>query len=576
MKISHTTEPSERIDATEYARARVKNRMEAAAKQRAFGFDAANVTRLNADWMRSPQSADSELRYSLRNLRFRGRQQERNSDWMRKSLSLFEDNVVGATGILLQMKIYDKVQDPATKAIVRKLNSRACELIEMAWKEQCEPANYTVTRKHSDVETDKLTVRSVARDGDIIKRKVRGYPNKYRYALQVLEADYLDDFRSDTQTLPNGNQIRMGVEVNQWKVPVAYWLMTQHPGDFNYGWDAQGATFRLPAEDVIHPFIQERPEQSRGYPWYVAAMNRDNMLKGYEEAALVASRAAACKTIMYEHDRPQIGQPGAGYTGPEGDQWRPQESMEPGTSQDLPMGTKAVLLDPKHPTDNYQMFVNQQLRAYASSVGQSYVSLSNNLSEVNFSSIRAGLLDEREGYKGVQNWYVSEDKNLVFEDWLEWVLLNGFIPGLKASEIDYLNQKIFRCRRWDWVDPMKDVQAAVLAIDSGLDTKSSVIGNRGGDYEPVMEELAYEKDFEETLGLDFSDAPPSEGLAGEEEKGEGKAKPEPGANRLNPHHAKQPRDDDGTWTQAEKDALKGILEMLQEMMKKPTAHLNGK
>lgn len=580
MKIHHTTEPSERIDATEYARARVKRRQEQLQK-RAFGFDGANVTRLNADWMRSPQSADSELRYSLRNLRFRCRQLERNSDWMRKSLSLFEDNIVGATGILLQMKIYDKVTDPVTKEMVRKLNNRACELIEQAWREQCKPENYTVSGKHSDVETDKLTIRSIARDGDILKRKIRGFPNKFRYALQLLEADYLDDFRTDTVTLPNGNQVRMGVEVDQWKRPVAYWLMTQHPGDFNYGWDAQGSTNRVPAEECIHPYVQERPEQSRGYPWYVAAMNRDNMLKGYEEASLVASRAAACKTIMYEHDRPQIGQPGAGYAGPEGNQWRPQEAMEPGTTQDLPMGTHANLLDPKHPTDNYPAFVKQQLRAYASSVGQSYVSLANDLEGVNFSSIRAGLLDEREGYKGVQNFYVSEDKNLVFEDWLEWVLLNGLIPGLRAVDLDYLNQKIFKCRRWDWVDPLKDINAAVTAIEAGLDTRSNVIGERGGDYEDVMQELNYESEFQENLGLDFASAQPASDkgtFPDAEQDANGQPKEDAPAKddkRRNPHHAKQPRTPMGKWTAAEKIQLEGLLSVIQKLLAEGKTSWNG-
>lgn len=565
MKTRPATQPAmmDWADATDMARARVKLRKEEMQK-RAFGFDAANVTRLNADWMRSPQSADSELRYSLRNMRFRARALERNSDWMRKSLSLFEDNVVGANGILLQMKIYDKVSDPVTKEIVRKLNSRACEIVEAAWHEQCKPENYTVSEKHSDVETDKLTVRSVARDGDLIKRKIRGFPNKFRYALQVLEADYLDDFRTDTVTLRNGNQVRMGVEVDKWKRPVAYWLLTQHPGDFNYGWDAQGSTFRLPAEEVIHPFICERPEQSRGYPWYVAAMNRDNMLKGYEEASLVAARAQACKMIFYEHDRPLMGQTGAGYSGPEGDQWRPQESMQPGTSEDLPMGTKANLIDPKHPTDNYPAFVKQQLRAYASSVGQSYVSLSNDLEGVNFSSIRAGLLDEREGYKGVQNWYVSEVKNLVFEDWLEWVLLNGLLPGLRASDLDYLNQKIFKCRRWDWVDPLKDIQAAVLAIDSGLDTKSNVIGERGGDYEDVMTELAYEQTFEENLGLDFSKAPASEGLAGEEEDDDKTGK----ENGSSKEGGKKVND-------AERVQLEGLLTAIQRLLASGETSWNG-
>lgn len=553
----------EPVDVTALASARAKTRMENAARTRAFGFDGANVTRLNQDWTRSPQSADSELRYALRNMRFRCRQLERNNDWLRKGLALFEDNIVGSTGILLQMKIYDRVTDPVTKEIVRKLNTRACEIIEAAWKEQCEPCNYTVTKNQSDVAADKLIVRSIVRDGDILVRKVKGYDNRFGYSIQLLEADYLDDFYSESRTLANGNQVRMGVEVNYWKCPVAYWILTQHPGDFNYGWDAQGKRERIDAKDILHPYIMERPEQSRGYPWFVAAMNKLNMLGGYEEAELVASRIAACKGVYYEHDRPQVGTVQGGYNGPNSDVWQPQETMEPGQSVDLPMGTKAVVVDPQHPNSNYAPFSKQLLRAVASSIGVSYVSLANDLEGVNFSSIRAGLLDERESYKGVQNFYVTDTKKPVFEDWLEWVLLNGLLPGMKAKDVDYLNQKVFKCRRWDWVDPKNDINAAILAIGAGLDTKSNVIGNKGGDYEDTMAELSYEKEFEENLGLDFSgevaQAPGEVPAEGEGAPPEDKKKPA----RANPHHAKQPRHESGKWKQEELQKVDSLLEIMQ-------------
>lgn len=563
-------------DITDIARARAKNRMEAMAKGRAFGFDGANVTRLNNDWMRSPQSADSELRYALRNLRFRCRQLERNNDWFRKGLGLFEDNIVGANGILLQMKIYDAVKDPVAKEIVRKLNSKACEQIEKAWFEQCRPENYTTFGNLSSTDADKLVIRSIVRDGDILPRKIHGIKNKFGYAIQLLEADYLDDFYSESRTLPNGNQVRMGVEVDGWKKPVAYWLLTQHPGDFNYGWDAQGMRTRVEADECLHPYVMERPEQSRGYPWFVSAMNRLNMLGGYEEAELVAARIAACKGVYYEHDRPQIGARDGGYNGPDSSTWQPEETMEPGQAIDLPMGTKAVVVDPQHPNSNFPSFSKQQLRAVAASVGVSYVSLANDLEGVNFSSIRAGLLDERESYKGVQGFFVSSYKNPMFEDWLEWVLLGGLLPGLRASDIDYLNQKVFKCRRWDWVDPLKDINAAVTAIEAGLDTRSNVIANRGGDYEDTMQELKYEKGYEEGLGLDFGEAQPASGKGAfpdDEKEGEGaspkddskkkKALRELLDKRVNPDHAKQPRRKDGKWKEDDMNKVESLLEIMK-------------
>lgn len=508
---SYTPGPNEQVDMTDFVRTRVTHRREEAAqKKRAFGFNGANVTRLNQDWIRSPQSADSELRYALRNLRFRCRELERNNDWFRKLLSLFEDNVVSSTGIKLQMKIYDMVKDPQTKEMVRQLDSRSCEIIEAAWKEQCAPANYTVTRKLSDIAADKLVMRSIVRDGDVLERKVRGYKNKFKYAIQILEADYLDDFYSDSRTLPNGNQIRMGVEVDVWKCPVAYWMLVQHPGDFNYGYENISERIRVPADEILHPFVMERPEQSRGYPWAVAAMNRFNMLGGYEEAELVAARMAACKGVYYTTDRPQMGDVSGGYAGQTDSQYVPMESLEPGINETLPMGMKPMVVDLQHPNANFPAFSKQQLRAAASSCGVSYISLANDLEGVNYSSIRAGLLDERETYKGVQTFVIDDSKNPIFEDWLEWVLLGGLLGiTLKPKDFDRLNQKQFKARRWDWVDPLKDINAAVTAIEAGLSTRSEVIGNKGGNYEDVMTELHYEAGFEAKLDLNFGAAQPS-------------------------------------------------------------------
>lgn len=571
----------DQIDATALAVARAKNRMEQRHRERTFGFQGANVTRLNNDWWRSPQSADSEMRYALRNLRFRCRELERNNDWMRKLLHLFEDNVVGSTGIQLQMKIYDMVKDPATKEMVRKLDSRSCEIIESAWREQCSPANYTVTRDMSAIRSDRLIIRSIVRDGDILLRKIRGYSNRFRYAIQILEADYLDDFYSDMRTLPNGNQVRMGVEVDAWKCPAAYWVLTQHPGDFNYGWDAQRGRFRLPAEECIHPFVRERPEQSRGYPWPVASMNRLNMFGGYEEAEVVAARLAACKGGFYEHDRPQVGEFGGGYQGQtDGQSWQPLQEMQPGQYEDLPMGTKFKPNDPQHPHSNFPAFSKQQLRAVASSCGVSYNSLASDLENVNFSSIRAGLLDERETYKGTQNFYIETSKNPYFEDWLEWVLLGEMLPGLpklSAANIEYLNQKVWRGRRWDWVDPLKDINAAVTAIEAGLETRSENISDRGGDFEEIMDELAYEKDVIEDKGLDFASAQPSTQKPNfpdqekpEEEQDQEEIKKTKSLRELlskrkraNPHHAKQPRHPNGKWKEADLQNISTLLEIMK-------------
>ncbi|MBT7026249.1 MAG: phage portal protein [Verrucomicrobia bacterium] len=50
---------------------------------------------------------------------------------------------------------------------------------------------------------------------------------------------------------------------------------------------------RIPASEIIHPFITDRIAQTRGTPWMVSAMTRLQMLGAYEEAELPHPRWAS-------------------------------------------------------------------------------------------------------------------------------------------------------------------------------------------------------------------------------------------------------------------------------------------
>ena len=113
------------------------------------------------------------------------------------------------------------------------------------------------------------------------------------FALQVLEADYLVD--EDMPAAKEGNFIRMGIEVDGFLRPQAYHFFTQHPGDTSMGVGrGQGIKrIRVPANEVIHLFIPERPSQTRGVSWFASALMRLHMLQGYEEAEVVRARASS-------------------------------------------------------------------------------------------------------------------------------------------------------------------------------------------------------------------------------------------------------------------------------------------
>ena len=87
----------------------------------------------------------------------------------------------------------------------------------------------------------------------------------------------------------------MGVEIDARRKPVAYHLYKNHPNDLGTG--QSNETIRVPADEVIHAFIRQRPEQTRGYPFVASVMSNIKMLNGYYEAEIVAARVSSAKMV---------------------------------------------------------------------------------------------------------------------------------------------------------------------------------------------------------------------------------------------------------------------------------------
>jgi capsid protein len=111
---------------------------------------------------------------------------------------------------------------------------------------------------------------------------------------------------------------------------------------------------------------------------------------------------------------------------------------------------------------------------------------------VNYSSLRSGAIEERDSWKVIQDWFIENVMNPIFSEWLKWALLTGQIP-LPYAGYNKFNAPEFRARGFDWVDPSKDIDADIKAINEGLETRSAVCARRGIDFEETLEELANEQ-----------------------------------------------------------------------------------
>lgn len=461
-----------------------------AEKKLSRSYESAKISRLNWGWLAPVSTQDSENKRYLPTLRARSRELCRNNDYARKYIKMVSANIVGSTGIKLQAKVLNDGGSPDTLA-----NQK----IEEAWKDWGRRGRCTVDGKLAWVDLQNLAVESVARDGEVLLRKIGNWDgNKFRFALQVLEADYLDDQKDSKNTvLSSGNVIRQGVEFNSWGQPVAYYIRRKHPGDYlqtNLGQEVD----RIPASEIIHLFVTERAGQSRGVPWMHTAMRRLDQVGEYEEAEIVAARLGASSCGFFKRNPTSMSQ-----MIPDGKTDSGEMVMDavPGTFRELPPGIELDQFSVDHPTTQYGDFIKASLRGAAAGLLVSYANLACDLRDVNYSSIRAGLLEERDLWRTMQTWLVNNFNDLVFAEWLRNSLLSQAVQLPFAKYEKFLSVK-WQPRGWRWVDPEKDIKASILELQANLNTRRRIIEeNYGEDFEDTIFELSEEEKLLEQYGL---------------------------------------------------------------------------
>lgn len=462
-------------------------------KKSVRNYHGAAMSHLTSLWSTTSRSADADIRNDLVALRSRSRVLAKDNDYMRSFLRSVVTNVVGHNGFSLRMRIKDangEFDQLANKAIADAFK---------AWSKR---KNCDIAKKLSFVGLCQLMVRTLARDGEVLVRKVRGRKiNKFGFALQLLAIDRLEVTLN--QTMSNGNLVRMGVEIDSFGCPIAYHLRTDHPGDNVYRSQNGSRYERVPASDLLHVFIQEDPEQTRGVPWVVSAMTRLNHLGAFDEAAVIAARIGASKMGWFKKsDAGMPGVPGA----EESDIGDFTQEASPGEFGILPDGYDFVGFDPDYPHANYAPFTKACLRGISSGIGVNYNSFASDLEGVNYTSLRAGVLTERDYWMLLQNFFIDAVLEDIQEDWLKVSLLLEAITlpngtALPATKYEKFNQAQFMGRRWPWVDPLKDLQASALAIDEKLASRSEIHAEQGSDFIACAEELAAEEKVLKSYGL---------------------------------------------------------------------------
>jgi len=313
---------------------------------------------------------------------------------------------------------------------------------------------------------------------------------------QLLQSEMLPFDK--TETAPNGNAIRCGIEFDKIGRRVAYHFRRRHPGDSTDRGDVLPETTRVPAADVLHIYRPLDAGQIRGLPHVAPAMVRLFLLDQYDDAELDRKKTAAMFAGFITKAAPEEQLMGAVEDGEDG---TGIASLEPGTLQVLLPGEDVTFSNPADVGGGYEAFQYRTLLAISASLGLPYHLVTGDVRQANYSSLRAELVEFRRRFSQLQHGVIAHQLcRPIWERWLETAVLAG---ALELPDMGAARAVHWIPPRWDWVDPLKDIQAQLLAIEAGLMSRRKAVEATGYDIEEIDRENAADAARAAELGLSY-------------------------------------------------------------------------
>lgn len=432
-------------------------------------YDGAMLGRRTAGWRATGASANETIKGPLPRLRNRSREVSRNTWWGARVKSVTVAHAV-STGIM-----------PKPMTGNKSLNRHALKAFK-TWARQCD--------REGQLNFDALIALAagcIVESGEVINRIVpvrqRG-PNHVPIELQLLEPDHLDGSKDRPFSQASASIIDQGIEYNIEGKRNAYWLCRSHPGASGSG--AVGS-IRVDARDVQHVYRKDRIGQGRGVPWVAPVLLKGRDTADLEEAVIVKSRIEACLAafIKTTNSTRSLGGAAGIETGADGSKRR-IDKLSPGAIIYGEPGEEASAIQPSASVQFESVLMCNWL-ALAAGAGITYDQLTGDLRQANFSSLRAGKIEFRRVIEQFQ-WLTLVPMLLdpIWERWVEVAQDAGVLPrrapGFYAVEwIMPANEPI---------DPIKDMQADMLAVRTGRMTWSQYCGAWGIDGDAQLDEVA--------------------------------------------------------------------------------------
>lgn len=474
-------------------------------------FDGGSSSRRALGWNPTRLGPTTSIYTSWDRLLARSRDAVRNDPWATSAIDNFESQVI-STGIRPRWKIKNKAK------------RQQVELEFSRWARKCDASGQS-----SFWGLQALAAREIFEGGEVFTRlliRPASFKMRIPLQLQLIESEQLPLWRNSLTGgagaagpgVPEGNTLRTGIEFDSYERRTAYHFYKAHPGETMF-YPLDGLSYmRVPAEFVVHTYRPLRAGQLRGVPHLTSVLTLLYELEQYTDAELVRKKIQAMWAAFIKKTAPDIDVIPTTDTDPANNATIPTDPgtanarIEAGTINELLPGEDIVF--PNLPVDSdFSSFMRVEGHRFAAAIGATYEQITGDLQGVTYSSIRAGLLDFRRKCEMLQHHiFVHQWCQPIAEAWLKEAVLNGVIdlPGY-AEDPDQYTDILWTPSGWDWVDPLKDVQADIFAVRAGFTTRAHVVAQRGQDVTVLDEEWVQDRDRAHDMQLVY-DSDPSQVL----------------------------------------------------------------
>jgi lambda family phage portal protein len=468
-------------------------------------YEAASPGHRTAGWSRTASAADLVIRAAIIETRMHARDLIRNNGWAKRAHQVVANNTVGC-GI---------------RAKAQGVSGASLQGVMGLWREWAETTECDANGLLTFYGLQKLAMKAIVSDGEVLFRK-RNRKRRDNLSIpvqiEVLEADHLDIARY-VQTSDSGGPIINGIEFDSLMRRRAYWLFKHHPGS---GLNFQ-ASERIPADEVIHIFLPDRPQQNRGISWMAASILNMKDFDAFEDAELMRQKIAAC-FAAFVTDLEGVGTP----IGAIEDRSKPLiETLEPGIVENLPVGKQVTFSNPPNVVN--ETFATRALRRLAAGLGITYEDLTGDYSQVNFSSARMSRISH---WANVSTWQEDMLIPMFCRPVWKWAMQRaeedgtlpaGLMPGVSWT-----------CPPMPMIEPDKEGLALQRLVRTGAMTHDEMVRERGYDPDTHWDEYAEGLKKLDARGIKLDSDPRFLTQAGQDQP------PEPSQTESKPGDTKTP------------------------------------